>query len=990
MNSFNDNSIEDISHEQKSLSIIKKIEKESKNSIELSKASQDSIKYKDKSNSSEKSYKKIKKINDIISKTNQSHKKILSYKNSYFPIFLSSMTNTKNYINSINNKFKVKNNSFKNDDKAISDYKTIYDNTIINGKNNEKSQFLKKFDLKLNFPKSINANKSLSKIKLTPVKLNQSRNIKNYKFISSESKSTIIINKQNLSEFNDRNINIYNPNKIIKQQQKIPINNKITNKIEDKYGKKLNQNIFEINRFASMNINKKKINNLFNNKSKVYINSSMSNINSTKNDSIKNLKRISKNRSSISIHNTPKIIPKIINYNNPNVNDFIPKNIDFQSIEELNINDSNKNDINNSSTNNNSNNNINKIENKDSELENNNINYEPKNTNEIINIENNNNILKLNDSNKTIENKNKNNKIKGSKNININIKKILDLSNNGKIMDIKKREEEKKDNIKEEKVMFSIDKKQINNELKINDESKKNVKRNKKKKTSYMIKKKLAKKNKIKFSNVIQNIEKNKYINKINSDFLDDIKDDKYKKFLKVDKSIELNKISMLIIYKNNLDQTIAKQKEKFNNNYFDYEEDISYLKRYAYETNYKNRITGIWKLYKEFMKNTIMKILIYEYIDYIKKCSLDMILLNYIRLNVEFSTIYLPLVNLGKGKSILITDKLFSFKRNVTIFQGIKSKFVETGKAFFNPRLARTVSLNFITKELLYYTVDSKNINYLEENQDNDFSFRNKKVNNSKRKSSVYSASNILKKKTSSFSIRNSMKDLKDKKTAMPSMSLLEKEQFFEVCNKGIEERLINSINNNLIFYKMCGSNNNYKSNLLNKYNEKEREISIREKINKQYIYKAISLIHEHKINKDASSQPIDYFELLTKITGKDNMELVLRTLIKEGEPLLFTEYFNRNFRRININSQDEDGNTFLILSVKQGLNYITNFLLENGVEVNIQNNDGNSALHYALSGKNFYIADLLKKFGAKEDIYNNLGYSPWECVGISIDFNK
>jgi hypothetical protein len=261
MNSFNDNSIEDVFHEQKSLSIIKKIEKEGKNSIELSKASQDSIKYKDKSNNNENSYKKIKKINDIISKSNKNHKKILSYKNSYFPIFLSSMTNTKNYINSINSKFKVKNNSIIFDDKIISDCKTIYDNSIINDKNNEKIQIYKKLDLKLNFPKSKKANNSLSKIKLTPVKMNQSRNIKNYKFYSLESKSNNLTIPKNLNELNEKKFNIYYPNKIIKQQEKKSISNKINNEIEDEYEEKLRQNINEINRFVSMNLYKNKIKN---------------------------------------------------------------------------------------------------------------------------------------------------------------------------------------------------------------------------------------------------------------------------------------------------------------------------------------------------------------------------------------------------------------------------------------------------------------------------------------------------------------------------------------------------------------------------------------------------------------------------------------------------------------------------------------------------------------------------------------------------------
>ena len=78
--------------------------------------------------------------------------------------------------------------------------------------------------------------------------------------------------------------------------------------------------------------------------------------------------------------------------------------------------------------------------------------------------------------------------------------------------------------------------------------------------------------------------------------------------------------------------------------------------------------------------------------------------------------------------------------------------------------------------------------------------------------------------------------------------------------------------------------------------------------------------------------------------------------------------EYLNNNSRKIDINIQDEDGNTFLILSIKHSLNKLSEILLEKGINVNIQNKDGNSALHYALSGQNFYIADILRKYGANE----------------------
>ena len=97
--------------------------------------------------------------------------------------------------------------------------------------------------------------------------------------------------------------------------------------------------------------------------------------------------------------------------------------------------------------------------------------------------------------------------------------------------------------------------------------------------------------------------------------------------------------------------------------------------------------------------------------------------------------------------------------------------------------------------------------------------------------------------------------------------------------------------------------------------------------------------------------------------------------------------DYFNEVYKKIDINSRDEEGNTFLILSVKSGNNRISKMLLEKGANTNIQNYEGNAALHFALSRKNFEMADLLKVYGAKEDLTNKKGYNPWECVGKSIE---
>ena len=163
-------------------------------------------------------------------------------------------------------------------------------------------------------------------------------------------------------------------------------------------------------------------------------------------------------------------------------------------------------------------------------------------------------------------------------------------------------------------------------------------------------------------------------------------------------------------------------------------------------------------------------------------------------------------------------------------------------------------------------------------------------------------------------------------------------------------------------------------------------RDKKLKDEINKKFINKTIGIINE-KNSKNRVSQYFNYDNLLKNITGQENRQIILRTIINRRETLLFIQYFYNNYKRININATDEDGNSFLILSIKQGLNTIIKILLEKGIDVNIQNNKGNSALHYALSGKDFALADLLKKYGAKEDLINKLGYSPWECIGKSID---
>jgi hypothetical protein len=357
----------------------------------------------------------------------------------------------------------------------------------------------------------------------------------------------------------------------------------------------------------------------------------------------------------------------------------------------------------------------------------------------------------------------------------------------------------------------------------------------------------------------------------------------------------------------------------------------------------------------------------------------LDNILTSYIYAKVDFSSIYLPELKISnKQSSLLIADKLFSIKKKHSIFQDEKFKFIESIKT---KKSFQIVISYYIKRDLYIYGANSVNYNYLDteyfskfgkKENEKDFNFvKNKSFSIQRltsiksRKSSIYSLASTFRK--SSYNI----------KELAPNLSLLGKSNFFGVSQRNLKNNIKNSLYNNFLLYKI-------------KKDQKKGisydDISITNKVNKSYIKKIIELISEKKMQKDESRHAF-YLKLLNNIKGRENIHIILNNLIKQGEESLFKAYFNNYIRIININSIDEDGNTFLILSIKRGLFSITKMLLENGINVNIQNNKGNSALHYALSGKNFELADILKKYGAKEDCINKLGFSPWECIGKFID---
>ena len=105
----------------------------------------------------------------------------------------------------------------------------------------------------------------------------------------------------------------------------------------------------------------------------------------------------------------------------------------------------------------------------------------------------------------------------------------------------------------------------------------------------------------------------------------------------------------------------------------------------------------------------------------------------------------------------------------------------------------------------------------------------------------------------------------------------------------------------------------------------------------------------------------------------------------------LLFFHIKNKNFygfkkvfekNKINPDLCDYNGNSLLILSIKNNCFQIANYLLNIGASVNFKTKNNNTPLHFAFTLRNFEIADMLIKQGANEQIQNKFGILPWQCL--------
>lgn len=111
-----------------------------------------------------------------------------------------------------------------------------------------------------------------------------------------------------------------------------------------------------------------------------------------------------------------------------------------------------------------------------------------------------------------------------------------------------------------------------------------------------------------------------------------------------------------------------------------------------------------------------------------------------------------------------------------------------------------------------------------------------------------------------------------------------------------------------------------------------------------------------------------------------------ILRFFLDENNVVKFKNYFDKS--KIGTETKDKKGNTLLNLAVQIDSEEVVKFLIEMNADVNTQNYELNTPLHYALSRRNFKLANLLISNKADEIFRNKRLLTPWQCLGLGIDY--
>ena len=114
---------------------------------------------------------------------------------------------------------------------------------------------------------------------------------------------------------------------------------------------------------------------------------------------------------------------------------------------------------------------------------------------------------------------------------------------------------------------------------------------------------------------------------------------------------------------------------------------------------------------------------------------------------------------------------------------------------------------------------------------------------------------------------------------------------------------------------------------------------------------------------------------KLANLLLNSDSNSIGVNTINNSGYTAL--DYAGKYFKALtDINAQDSNGNTALILAVMRKQIELVKFLLKVGVNVNKQNNNGNTALMFAASGNHSEIVNILLDHNADVNIINNSGH--------------
>ena len=220
------------------------------------------------------------------------------------------------------------------------------------------------------------------------------------------------------------------------------------------------------------------------------------------------------------------------------------------------------------------------------------------------------------------------------------------------------------------------------------------------------------------------------------------------------------------------------------------------------------------------------------------------------------------------------------------------------------------------------------------------------------------------------------------------------EKNKEIEEINKNIEKKELNYKN---LINKFQETNKLLdkwsflkKKSIFKKYNEEKEEEKLKKEYRKLKMKYLINLKwkQDMEILKSLGGDPVSKQCALLRTQEYEAEHSNLKSfeqllsLVEKSQNELFFETF-RYLRYTEIDHQEKyTGDTLLIRASKINNIHIVEFLIEKGCNINIQNRELNTALHYAYMYCRAELINILIYHGADVNIINKKGFTPWECM--------